>query len=60
MLSGRTTLYMIWKSCIRLGLLPPGIEKKWDDNVPYQQARMLAFEEILTYEEAQLAGLNMK
>ncbi len=47
----RTEDYTIWRSCERMGILPEGVRKCWEDNTPWTQASLIAFEQIREYEE---------
>jgi len=49
----RTGLYTIWRVCERFGILPPGIKNEFFDNLPWQQAQMMAYEQIRSIEEAE-------
>ena len=51
----RTHLYSEFRACERFGLLPPGINHCWDDNLPWMQALLLAYSEIRNIEEMQFA-----
>lgn len=53
---------MIWRACERFKLVPPGVKTKWDDNEPWNQALLLAYEEVRNIEEAdenQMAGVGV-
>lgn len=63
-LPGRTTQYIIWKACQRLGVRPPGVKESWDECGLEAQALMIAFEQISSYDEleqeAALAGAKIE
>jgi len=44
---------LIWCACTRLGVKPPDVKDRWEDNNPVTQAKMLAFEQLCQYEESQ-------
>ncbi len=48
-------LFAIWKSCWRLNVRPPGVEDTWDECSAVTQAHMIAFSELIDYEEAENA-----
>ena len=50
---GRTGNYLIWRICERFKILPPGIKNIFIDNTNWNQARLVAYETIREYEEAQ-------
>lgn len=31
-------------------MLPPGVKEKWEDNLPWQQCMMIAYNQIRDYE----------
>lgn len=41
----------MWRVCERFGVLPPGIKRDWDSNVPFTHAMMLAYNQVRQYEE---------
>lgn len=43
----------MWRACERFGIIPPGTYKDWDDNSPWQQAALIAFDQIRTVEKQQ-------
>ena len=49
-------MYAIWRSCERLGVLPPEVKDCWEDNSAISQAFMLAYSQVRECEEAQVAG----
>lgn len=55
---GRTHEYLIWRSCERWGMLPPGVEKEWDKNNINTQASLLAYEQGRQKEEIECQGLK--
>lgn len=50
--TGRTYEYLVWRSCERIGVLPPGLAKTWEDCSVPAQAMMVAYEEVRLREEA--------
>ena len=44
---------MIWRSCERLGILPPNLKRDWEENTVWAQSQLIAFESIRNYEEAE-------
>lgn len=51
----RSYLYREWRACERFGILPSGIERRWDENVPWFQAMLMAYNEIREIEESDMA-----
>jgi hypothetical protein len=45
----------VWRACERFGIRPPGLKAEWDEIHPWHQAQALAFDQIRSVEEAQLA-----
>lgn len=54
--AGRTTLYAIWKACERIGIKPPNVQDKWEDNTPCLQAEILAFSQVRDHEDSEAFG----
>lgn len=50
---GRTALYTIWRACVKLGMLPPGVKAAWDENTPYYQAEIIVFSQICDFEDGE-------
>lgn len=48
---------MIWRVCERFGIFPPDIKKKFKDNSVWQQAQLLAYENIREMEDAESCPL---
>lgn len=48
--------YAIWRSCERFGILPPGVESKWDNNDWWSQSCIIAYDQVRQHEEIELAG----
>lgn len=46
---------MIWCACKRLGVKPPDVEDRWEDNDALTQAKILAFEQLYSYDEERRA-----
>ena len=42
---------MIWRSCERFGILPPGVKNIWEENDDWATAELLAYESIRQQEE---------
>lgn len=42
---------MIWRICERWGILPPGVTHRYEDNDPWAEACLLAYEQIREYED---------
>jgi len=59
----RSGEYALWNACRRLGILPPGVQPKWEDNGVQMQAMILAYDQTCSHDEterdAQLAGARM-
>ena len=54
---GRTALYAIWKACVRVGIIPPGVPgSPWDDLGVETQALVLGFDQTASHDEDELAG----
>ncbi len=41
---------MIWRGCECFGVLPPGVQKAWDDCNPWVQASLIAYTDIREFE----------
>jgi len=50
--SGRTGIYLQWRACERLNILPFNIKNVWEDNGVFEQAMILAYEDIRQYEDS--------
>lgn len=48
---GRSVEYTIWRVCERLGIRPPGVSQNWDENLPWIQMLLLAYEGIRQHED---------
>jgi len=44
-------LFAIWRASERLSVLPPDIAPKWEDNSMINQAYILAYNQVRSYEE---------
>ena len=59
----RTGEYARWRACRRLGILPPGVQPKWEDNGVQMQAMILAYDQTCLHDEserdAQMARAGM-
>jgi hypothetical protein len=51
--------YAIWRACERLGILPPGVESRWEDMSAWEQAYALGYHHIRDYEEAKEFAAQM-
>lgn len=49
---GRTNQYAVWRACERLGISPPLIRTKWEDNDTETQALIIAYDQIRGNEDA--------
>ena len=49
----RTAEYAIWRSCLRVGIKPPGLKNAecWEDLSVTMQAKVLAFDQTMSYDE---------
>ena len=50
--------YSIWQACERLGILPPGVKKRWEDNDAWTQAQILAYDQVTQHDEAEMMGAS--
>jgi hypothetical protein len=41
---------MEWRACERFGVIPSGVKKEWEENVPWIQALLMAYDQIRTIE----------
>ena len=48
---GGTVKYIIWRVCERFNVLPPSIKPSFDNNTAWQQAELVAYENIRNNEE---------
>ncbi len=44
--------YAEWSACERFGILPSNIAGKWDENNVWSQAKLLAYDQIRSIEDA--------
>lgn len=56
---GRSAKYMIWRVCERFSIDPPGIEKSFDINTSWQQAQLIAYEQLREVEEWQQSSVKL-
>lgn len=52
----------MWRACERFGILPPEIKSDWDENPPWNQASLLAYEQLRQHEEvkeSEMAGAGV-
>jgi hypothetical protein len=47
----RSSVYTIWRTCERFGILPKGIKTEWINNNSWGQAQLIAYEQIRNIEE---------
>jgi hypothetical protein len=57
---GRTVKYIIWRVCERFKLMPPDIKINFNDNTSWQQAELIAYENIRNNEEVPDVKSNSK
>lgn len=50
---------MFWRSCERFNMIPPDIEKTFENNTSWQQAQILAYENIREMEELDIATIGL-
>ena len=43
----------MWRACERWGIFPPGVFQHWDEIDHWTQARLLGFEHVRQFEEAE-------
>ena len=48
--NGRSFLYIIWRSCERFKILPPGIRVNFNDNESWNMALLIAYEQVRAIE----------
>lgn len=46
----------MWCACERLGIKPPDVKDRWDDNDPWTQAQILAFNQVREHDAAEFLG----
>tara|TARA_Y100000034_G_C6819103_1_gene368721 strand:- start:531 stop:689 length:159 start_codon:yes stop_codon:yes gene_type:complete len=51
---------MIWRSCERFNLKPTNIKENFYDNDSWNQALLLAYNQIREYEEMEMASAGVK
>jgi hypothetical protein len=44
-------LYVEWRACERLGLVPSGIRRRFEENVPWAKLLIMAFEQVRETED---------
>ena len=50
----------MWRACERLGILPPGVRRHWDDNNVLAQADTLSYATIRDHEENEKRRSELK
>jgi hypothetical protein len=50
--------FSIWSACERLGILPPNVKRRWDDNDAWTQAQILAYDQVQDHDENEGASAN--
>jgi len=56
----RTEDYAIWSCCERFQILPPGCARAWDDCDVWARARLIAFNQVRSLEDAELEEARLK
>jgi hypothetical protein len=49
--------YAEWRACERFGILPPGVQPRWEDNHDWIQALLIAYSQIRSQEEVPMMGM---